>query len=494
MNGVHDALVRWALQNSRLRGLLCAFYDLGTITCGIGALVALSILAWTTARLLLDTVSAPEHATPPLSMHNLAKRGMATNDRTTDASSGFDVRPIIPGVTVPISHLPLMLMAVLIGQIVHELGHAAASALEQVHMTAAGLSIMVIFPSAFVTLPSAAIDALSPRGRLRIISGGPFHNLCYYVALVTVRWCGVLTALAPIVAALLGYENISVRGEVVVDVDPNSHLHAYIPRGALITRFDDFTLNYTGAWSDFFEGTYARPEALGWCVSQAVISAAPDTCCEATLAGFPSPLACFVEGLSGADACLDPVPLLGDPIMPRCGTVALCGDNEVCALPSRVASLVRVWFQLRNEEKEEIVIWNGERDEIREAVQTSIWLPEYWLLPLGLPGAMTALFQYLELATLSLFLFNLLPLPMLDGEQYAHGVLDLVLGQGSPYDEFDVEALESAEAGEAPADGRTWSSERSVKRLKARIQKVTTRVTTSLLVACLVLGTLQGVT
>ncbi|KAL1744903.1 hypothetical protein HDZ31DRAFT_73910 [Schizophyllum fasciatum] len=368
------------------------------------------------------------------------------------------------------SHLPLMLLGVFIGQIVHELGHAAASALDQIYISSAGLSLLVLLPSAFVALPAPALAALNPRARLRIIAGGPFHNLCHYTALYAA-----------------------------------SHLHAHIPPGGILTRLDDFRLDYAEAWDDFFAGAPTYQLHLGWCVPQSTLAAAPTTCCDATLAGVPSTLACFVGGANasvdpytsdlldeGGAACLDPLPLLGDPRSMRCvtngggvdagGKAGLgvgvtakrgaggrtergtegaidpaarsaidppppCPLDTACVRPSPLAHLVRLWMRVPGGivGEEEVVVWNGEREEVREAVQTTTWRPRLFFLPLGLPGAVEALLQYLELATLSLFLFNLLPLPMLDGEQFLRGLLDLALSNASPYDELDMAALERAE-------------------------------------------------
>ncbi|KAL1717732.1 hypothetical protein EV715DRAFT_292035 [Schizophyllum commune] len=159
---------------------------------------------------------------------------------------------------------------------------------------------------------------------------------------------------------------------------------------------------------------------------------------------------------------------------------------------------------------EEIVIWNGEREEVREAVQTSTWRPRFFVLPLGLPSAVEALLQYLALATLSLFLFNLLPLPMLDGEQFLRTLLDLVLGDASPYDEYDVGALEDAEAGvgadrssgigtRATRAGRRGLSRwlprntQDAERWKERVCKGATMVTTGSLGMSVALGLVQSV-
>ncbi|KAI5825233.1 hypothetical protein K523DRAFT_251549 [Schizophyllum commune Tattone D] len=498
LNDVHDLFAQWSLKNPQLRRVLASFYDLGTAACCAGALTALGLLLWTTRGLLATVVLFSASDDPALATPQLAKRDYIPPEPSSPtAPSSFGVRPLIPGVTVPMSHLPLMLLAVLVGQIVHEMGHAAASALEQIRISSAGLSILVLFPSAFVALPTTAIEALSPRARLRIIAGGPYHNLCYFVALWTARWLGLFAFLAPIAAMLAGYEDISGEGRMIVRVDEGSNLHAYIRQGAIMTRLDDVKLDHTTAWDDYFAEPSLSKDAMGWCVPRSHVADAPTNCCDPTLSGVPSTLACFVNGGVNVQACLDPIPLLGNPRSPRCSAAMPCVEGAVCVRPSDAAHLVRLWIEVANDANvempqgngEEIVIWNGDREEVREAVQTSTWRPRFFFLPLGLPGMVEALLQYLELATLSLFPFNLLPLPMLDGEQFLRSLLDLALGEVSPYDEFDVGALEEVEAGMRWLPRNTQEAE----RWKERVGKGASMVTMGLLGTCVVLGLVQSV-
>ncbi|KAL1731394.1 hypothetical protein EV714DRAFT_236210 [Schizophyllum commune] len=517
LNDVHDLFAQWSLKNPRLRQILLSFYDLGTAACCVGALTALGLLLWTTWGLLATIVFPQASDDPAQTTPQVAKRDyIPPEPSTSTATSSFGVRPLVR-VTVPMIHLPLMLLAVLVGQIVHEMGHAAASALEQIHITSTGLSILVLFPSAFVALPTTAIEALSPRARLRIIAGGPYHNLCYFVALWTARWLGISAILAPIVSRLAGYAEISGQGRVVVEVDEGSNLHAYIPRGAILTRIDDVKLNHAAAWDEYFTASFSSKDTTGWCVPQDQVADASTNCCDPTLSGVPSTLACFVEGISttqehenfAAQACLDPVPLLGDPRSPRCNAATPCTEGATCLRPDEGAHLVRMWMKAANtvntktagDIHEKIVIWNGDREEVREAA-SSRHLP----IRLKISERKHVLTppRYLELATLSLFFFNLLPLPMLDGEQFLRSLLDLVLGDASPYDEFDVASLEDAEAGmrsrrvagTSARRLRRWFAPRNTQeadRWKERVGKGASMLTMGSLGACVVLGLVQSV-
>jgi S2P endopeptidase len=52
--------------------------------------------------------------------------------------------------------------------------------------------------------------------------------------------------------------------------------------------------------------------------------------------------------------------------------------------------------------------------------------------------------RYLNIATFSLYLFNLLPLPWLDGAQFLSVVLDIIFRSSFDTSEVDLRALEGA--------------------------------------------------
>jgi len=98
-------------------------------------------------------------------------------------------------------------------------------------------------------------------------------------------------------------------------------------------------------------------------------------------------------------------------------------------------------------ESEEVLLWSGPKVEVWEQVQVGTLRPRFRFLPLGLPRTIQIFFEYLQMATLSLYIFNLLPLPFLDGTQ----LLDALLGflHDSSYsfpadmlEEIDLETLE----------------------------------------------------
>jgi S2P endopeptidase len=91
----------------------------------------------------------------------------------------------LPGITAPLSHLPTLVLAFLLAQLLHELGHALAGALEDISPSKLAFSIHLVLPSASVVFP-ANVDFLPVRARARIATSGPWHNLLLWVALLAV--------------------------------------------------------------------------------------------------------------------------------------------------------------------------------------------------------------------------------------------------------------------------------------------------------------------
>lgn len=85
---------------------------------------------------------------------------------------------------------------------------------ESIPILSTGISLHLLLPSAFVALPAAAVQELSPRARLRVISGGPFHNFILWVFLGIISWSGIGSPLL----SVIGYKNIGHYGRVVVHV------------------------------------------------------------------------------------------------------------------------------------------------------------------------------------------------------------------------------------------------------------------------------------
>ncbi len=184
----------------------------------------------------------------------------------------------IPGITLPLSHFPLLIGALFFSQAIHEAGHALSAALfvqntlplpspitdvpdrDGVPLQSLGVSLTLLLPAAFVAFPIHALTALAPRVRARIAAAGPFFSALLYLVLL-------LPLGRPFF--LLGYSDISSDGLLVASVIPGSPLASHLPPGTLLTALDDFLLSNAqkDTWRDYL--TAPRSPASkepAWCL------------------------------------------------------------------------------------------------------------------------------------------------------------------------------------------------------------------------------------
>ncbi|KAH7919843.1 hypothetical protein BV22DRAFT_1099015 [Leucogyrophana mollusca] len=451
-NARHDALSAHFASREYLhvKQAICYFYHVGSFLGVIGMLGAFALLLWTTATLCGSVFFSGDSITRA---EALVKRSFEEDNiapiSNTQSRDAFAVRPIIPGVTVPISDLPLILLALCASQFVHEFGHAITAALHRVPMISSGISIILVIPSAFVSLSSAYLEELLARDRLQIVAAGCFHNLLLWCALVAAARTGI----GPYAWAIVGYADVSARGRVVVRIDGDSPLQTHLPVGSLITRLNDFPLNSSedgDLWSQFLLDSPNLPAVndLGWCANVQPSDGESLQCCATEGQGsLQTSTSCFVSFQSPRERhCVDPIPIMTQD-RNRCTDVMRCGASEACIKPRDHEELLRISVQrdsaLREPLSDEVILWAGPKTEIWEQVEIGTLVPRLGFLPPQLPYVVIRLFGYLMLTNFSLFLLNLLPLPGLDGTQLLVIVLELAFNRfrSEGAVAYDIEAL-----------------------------------------------------
>ncbi len=87
------------------------------------------------------------------------------------------VVPLIPGVTVSLSSLPMILAVIALAALVHEGMHAIVSLIEGSKIKSAGLALITVILAPFVELDDKDFEKLKLRSKLRILSAGVSGNV-----------------------------------------------------------------------------------------------------------------------------------------------------------------------------------------------------------------------------------------------------------------------------------------------------------------------------
>ncbi|MCX8204204.1 MAG: site-2 protease family protein [Candidatus Nezhaarchaeota archaeon] len=104
--------------------------------------------------------------------------------RFTSPEGFVAIVPPIPGLALPLVHVPYFLIALSIAIIAHELAHAAASKLLGVKIKSFGAALLAVILAAFVELDEETLGKTEPSGRLKIFAAGSFANLALFVVLL----------------------------------------------------------------------------------------------------------------------------------------------------------------------------------------------------------------------------------------------------------------------------------------------------------------------
>lgn len=99
-------------------------------------------------------------------------------------SSYLTIQPVLPGWNLPLTYLPYYILAIFISVVVHEAGHAVASAAHKIPILSVGVSLFgPLIPTAHVELNSNQLRETQLKKQLDILTAGVWMNM--YLALIT---------------------------------------------------------------------------------------------------------------------------------------------------------------------------------------------------------------------------------------------------------------------------------------------------------------------
>ncbi|EJT96560.1 hypothetical protein DACRYDRAFT_120048 [Dacryopinax primogenitus] len=431
-NAAHERLSGYLVNHGWL-SFGKALYGVGAVIGIVGMFASLCIVAWTgllvISETFLDTSVTP--GLPPIA-RKIASRAISALPASLapDSQASLALRPLIPGVTIPISHLPLMLIALFICQSFHEFGHAISAALEDTPLHSVGLALHVIVPTAFVSLKEK--PSTTPSANLRLASAGALHNIFLWIAFYALAHSGLGRLATPI-----GWTDVSSLGKVVLGFNEATSLDGYMPRGSLVVQLDDTPLGQSARnagqgdpWETFLLSKAPQELRRGWCLDSSEFVGSPTACCSEP---STAELTCFVPMSAPPSEyqghCLSPLSLFNrNNTTPRRCDPAGCPGQDLCIVPSAESQLLRIAFVDMERGKERVVVWKGPRLEVYRQVRVGTYLPRTPLIPFWLPDLVNLFISYNLTVTIALYLFNLLPLPLLDGGQVLSSLLDLLFG------------------------------------------------------------------
>lgn len=103
----------------------------------------------------------------------------AVSSGEASVSSGVEtpIVPIIPGVTISLSELPFLLLALAIAIVVHEGCHALAAIVDDVPLKSWGFALLLFIPAAFVEPSEEEFSKQKLSVKARVYSAGPSANV-----------------------------------------------------------------------------------------------------------------------------------------------------------------------------------------------------------------------------------------------------------------------------------------------------------------------------
>ncbi|KAG0067682.1 Membrane-bound transcription factor site-2 protease [Linnemannia elongata] len=451
------------------------WYDLGVLFGLLAMIVGWSLLAYAAFQLVSVAVISLMNLWPlgsseiksnqdPPPLNRFRKRDVVIDTAPATSSTGGSgdsdmvLIPMIPGVTLPLSHLPYYLIALLVSGVIHEAGHAIAAAREKTQVSSTGIFLYILYPGAFVELSPRALALMSPIQQLRVVCAGVWHNFILFAA------AGIFLSSGAFQFSLqmVGWKQMD-NGVSVVSVAQSSPLYSHLKVGSVVKKVNDIPL--LGKPLDVWESSLLPPvpgldsstqEESGFCIPHNLLFNRPSDCCLFTPkepfghSSDPS-ISCFtpydpsgIESMSREDGgervlaqngqCLPSIDVLGDPAPVRCTSNApSCPGESACYRPFsayRTGSMVRIYYQVPSWEtldsngigkgasstpRDQVVLYQGDPKDIWETVEVTSMAARWSFLPLWLPEAALHTIQYTMSFSLALSILNIVPARHLDG-------------------------------------------------------------------------------
>ncbi|KAJ2957454.1 hypothetical protein NQZ79_g6852 [Umbelopsis isabellina] len=447
-NGYNQFFQRWAQKAPKFWDV---WFSIGVAFGAITMIVGIITITYAGIQIALSVKSYISSSDTISESGNLHKRSDIVNEQRRQDDQVF--LPMIPGVTLPLEHLGYYLVALLISGVIHEAGHAIASFHEHIPINHSGIFLYIVYPGAFVDIPSRPLSLLSPIRQLKVICAGVWHNFVLWVITAFVLSSGLKLCLQ-----LTGWRSLESGGGVsVVDVSSESPMAPHLPISSVIYRLNDYYLENNifdwnkiliqdGVWSTSTSGFCVEEDELQVAESKANLDCCKITPQEPFGTSPDSALGCFQDflgdqGKPSADPqyliCLHTANTLTHPKRVQCSRSIDClGSKSRCMTPytpESAAQALRIyrrppsWESAEKYPEDKPIVFVGELVDVWESVKVGILQPRFSFLPVSLPQMLELTISYMSSFTLALSLLNILPAFQLDGEYALSNLVTLLI-------------------------------------------------------------------
>ncbi|CAG8464921.1 4865_t:CDS:2 [Acaulospora colombiana] len=365
----------------------------------VAGIVIMMIAGW---RLLVGFFGV-ETNDPPVSTKFVKRSFEENHDHPEDKGNQQIFVPVIPGVTLPISHFAYYLIALLICGMIHEAGHAIAAETDDFKIRSAGIFLYILYPGAFVEFDIDALEGRDDRlTKLRVICAGVWHNAVTFLLIYLILSSGFFV----IALSSTAWRSVDGSGVSVVSIEEDTPLFGHIKPSMLITKLDDFELTESlESWNSYLlERSKINLNPTGFCASKKDIISSLD-CCEISGAHpygneRDKSISCFkrIDRNKEEKVCLKTVPILVNVNEQRCLRDDDCvRESPICVLPYtpdgfpkplRIYYKDVPWSEKEDKDQEKVLLFLGEFEDVWEIVQVSVIQPRWSWVPMWIPESL----------------------------------------------------------------------------------------------------------
>ncbi|VVD00638.1 unnamed protein product [Leptidea sinapis] len=322
-----------------------------------------------------------------------------------------EVKAMLPGVNIPASDFWIYFLAIGLGTVFHELGHAFAAAQEDVPIVSVGVYVFTIIPIAFVKLNTEQLNSLPIIKRLKI-------------------FCAVLFSIA--------YKtDIGVR---VTDITADSPLKDArgLDRGDVITAINACNIKDSYDWSYCLHVAHDR---FGICTSAEFIAQNDEIivetvkeygvieCCRkddhySFCFEYMEPKVAVDSVLPGQYSCLRPRDMVKEKLV-KCTEVGgyTCPQNMHCLKPSLNN---HTYFIIIEREDNNAVIFLGWPYDIYRSVFVDQYFPRLSVFSIFSPTQCEKLLKFVFLFSMGIGFINIIPCYGTDGHHIARNLIQML--------------------------------------------------------------------